>query len=77
MGKDRGGETVFLAKGGFREIPAIFVIFVRFRCLRSKTPFFSLWVECNIVILARFRQNPPIFGKGQKHRFPKTPFSQA
>ena len=24
----------------------------------------------------RFRQNPPHFGRGQKHRLPKTPFLQ-
>ena len=49
--------------------PAISVIFVVFRGLRSEALVFQ-WVECKFVIFAVFAKTAP-FGRGQKHSLPK------
>ena len=71
----RVAKTLFLENPGFVwGTPAIFVIFVGFWALRSATPCFCGWnVNRHF---PHFSSKPPVFGRGQKHRFPKTPFSQ-
>ena len=66
-------KTMFLSNGGFAWVaPAIFVIFVGFRGLRNKAPCF-----CGLNLNRHFRHfssKPPVFVRGQKHRFQKDRF---
>ena len=70
-------KTVLVANGHFAwGTPAIFVIFVDFRSLRTREKSLVFVRRMPYRNFRRFSSKPPVFGRRQKHRFPKRSFRQ-